>query len=444
MIEKVIVVVAIFINHFGTPESWFVVNTGSASGPDAKPMLVFGTLGLVGMLALGLVGNGEAVFRVILVEPLLAGFLILLSLSVLWSNYVAASVTGIVNVLLMVLLAIVLLVRYRLDEIIKLSAVAMGIGVLLDLLWIVGMGDYGSKNGIWDGLGTQKNELGGHSLIALLVLLWAAKAAPRFRFISYSLAICTTVLLVGSQSKTALAAGALSAACMAVFVVFRSRKTLFGAVLISISSASVVAVLFVTANVGLIAGWLDRDITLSGRTQLWGLVRDGIANKPWFGYGYDGFFQGPFSPAHAIVSQAEWAPTHAHNAYMEMALHVGVVGAVVYIGFTIRGIVRATDCARKVPGALGLFPLVYLTMATMISFTESGVFSQRFGLVLFFVALIVAKTEPDRLAGIAAENGVLPSSEASDADEANDEIDLRDAPLPFTDLGTAVGADGRR
>ncbi len=421
-VEKLLVVATIFINHFGTPADWFLINTGSASGPSSNPLLVFGTLALVGILSLGLVGNGEAVFKVLATEPLIPAMFFLLGLSPLWSGYFAESLNGAINLGLMGLFATILLVRFELRQIIHLAAIAMAIGIVMDLFWVVAMGEYGQNSvGHWDGLGTQKNDLGGHSLIALLVLLVAARTSGTRRFIYYGLSIVTAVLLVGSQSKTALAAGILSTGCLVVFVVFRSRKTLFGAVLLSISSASVVAVLFVTANIGLIANWLDRDITFSGRTQLWGLVLTGISERPWFGYGYDGFFQGPLSSAHPISAQADWAPTHAHNAYMQMALHVGLIGVIIFVAFTARAVVRATNCSRVVPGPLGLLPLVYMTMVIMVSFTESGVFAQRFGLVLMLVIIVNAKTQVDLHELTAALR-----SSAHKNDQDGIDLDLRD------------------
>lgn len=425
-VEKTLVIATIFINHFGTPVDWFLTNTGSASGPTSNPVLVFGTLAMVGVLSLGLVGNGEATFRVLATEPLVPALFFLLALSPLWSDHFAASVNGVINVVLMGLFATILLVRFELGQIIQLAAVAMTIGIAMDLFWVLAMGEYGRNSvGHWDGLGTQKNELGGHALIALLVLLVAARTAGTRRFMYYGLSGVTAVLIVGSQSKTALAAGVLSSLCLLVFVVFRSRKTLFGAVLLSISSASVIAVLFVTANIGLIAGWLDRDITFTGRSQLWSLVRTGISDRLWFGYGYDGFFNGPLSAAHPISAQADWAPTHAHNAYMQMTLHVGVVGLAIFVAFTLRTIGRATNCSRLVPGALGLLPLVYLTTTILVSFTESGVFAQRFGLVLLLVVTVSAKTQVDlREAALAARKAKVNDATNLGPEEAATAIDL--------------------
>ena len=389
--ERTLIVMVLFLNQFGTPARWFLASTGSASGPESDPLLSVGTLVLVGILSFGLVGNGDAALRVITAEPLLPLFLFLIGMSALWSDYLSESINGAANILLMAFLGFILLVRFHIHEILSLSAIAMSIGILMDLVWVLLLGDLGRTANGWDGLGTQKNELGGHTLIALFVFLVLARRSPRYRILLYLLAVISGILLVGSQSKTSLAAGILTVGSMLVFMVFRARKTMYGAVVITLAVSSVTAVLFVTAKLAVVTGWLDKDVTLTGRTSLWSLAIEGIKVRPWLGHGQEGFFRGPFSDSYQIATQLEWGPTHAHNAYLQTALHVGLIGAVIYIIFNLRALARATDHARWVPGIYGLFPLVYLTLATMISFTESGVFSQRYGLILFVVAVVQAR-----------------------------------------------------
>jgi hypothetical protein len=60
----------------------------------------------------------------------------------------------------------------------------------------------------------------------------------------------------------------------------------------------------------------DRTSTLSGRTTVWGYALDGIFDSPYWGYGakyWDRF--------------GEW-PTSAHNGFLDVALTVGVPGAI--------------------------------------------------------------------------------------------------------------------
>lgn len=392
--ERALVIVLILINMFGTPASWFTLNTGSASGPESDFLLSYGSLVLVLALLPGLVGNGDAVVRALSAEPLMVAYFFVLGLSPIWSSRLTDSVASVINVFALLILAIVLLVRFTPVEIFGLTTVAFSVGIMLDLFWVFFMGPLGRSNGdAWDGLATQKNALGHHGLLAVMVFLIAARTFRRWRVPFYVLTLASFVLLVGSQSKTSLGAGMVTAGGFVVFLTFRARKTLAGAVTITLISGIIVTILFVTANLEDIAGRFGKDATFTGRTPLWSAVWDAIQRKPWLGYGYDGYFGGPLSESHLITGyeQFDWGPTHAHNALFESALHVGIPMSIIFLLFLVRGIVRATNHVRWVRGPIGLFPLVYLTMITMTSITESGIFTQRFGVTMFVVAIVMAK-----------------------------------------------------
>ncbi len=393
--ERALIIGLILINMFGTPASWFTLATGSASGPESDFLLSYGSLAMVLVLLPGLVGNGDAVVRVLSAEPLMVAYFFVLGISPVWSSRFAESVAGVVNIFALLLLAVILLVRFTPREIFGLATVAFSIGIALDLFWVFFMGPLGvdRAGNAWVGLATQKNELGHHGLLAVLVFLISARTFRRWRVPFYILTLASFVLLVGSLSKTSLGAGLVTAAGFVVFLTFRARKTLAGAVTITLISGIVVTILFVTANLEEIAGRFGKDATFTGRTPLWRTVIDAIERKPWLGYGYDGYFGGPLSESHLISAYAEfdWGPTHAHNALFESALHVGIPMSILLLIFLVRGIVRATNHVRWVRGPIGLFPLVYLTMITMTSITESGIFTQRFGVTMFVIAIVLAK-----------------------------------------------------
>lgn len=403
--ERLLIMGVVFMNQFGTPASWFTVNTGSASGPTDDFLLSYGSLAIIAVLAMGLVGNGEAAFRVLTAEPLMAIYFFFLGLSPIWSDRFNESVVAVVNLFAMIGLAVILLVRFRPREIFQLVTAVFVIGILMNLFWVFAMGSLGRNPNAWDGLATQKNALGNDGLLGILVFLLAARTFRRFRVPLYLLAIASLVLLIGSQSKTSLGAGIVAAASFLVFLAFRARRTMIGAVTITLITGCVLTALLATANLEVVAGRFGRDATFSGRTALWTEVLNGISLRPWLGFGYDGFWGGPLSAAHRIAAypQFDWGPQHAHNALMESALHVGIPLTIVYIVFNVRALIRATDHVRWVRGPLGLFPLVYLTMITLTSITESGIFTQRFGVTLYVIAIAMAKVGVDE----AKQSGVL-------------------------------------
>jgi O-antigen ligase len=399
LLERLLVSFVVFINVFGTPADWFTENTGSASGPESDFLLSYGSLAIIIVLSFGLIGNGDALVKILTAEPLMTAYFFFIAISPLWSPRFPESVAAVVNFGAMLGLGVILLVRFRIHEMFGLLAVVFTIGILMDLFWVFAMGSLGrSGDASWDGLATQKNALGSHGVLGMVVFIMAARLFPRFRVPMYIMFALSTIVLVGSESKTSLGSAAVTIVSFTVFVIFRARKTLRGAVFLTVLSGVAMLLLLVTANLETFVGALGRDVTFSGRIGLWGECWEAIRAHPWIGYGYDGFWGGPLSDSFSIAAfrEFDWGPTHAHNAFMESALHVGVPLTFLYAGFVLRGLYRATDHVQLVRGAIGMFPLVLLTLMFMGSFTESGIFTQRFGISLFLIATVMAKLGVDQ------------------------------------------------
>lgn len=150
---------------------------------------------------------------------------------------------------------------------------------------------------------------------ALLVILAAAGIA--------------TALL--TQSRLPVLA---MAAAAAVYWSFRRG----GALLVMPVLAGFITAILATESVAGFARLLPSDIleslsrsghskeilTLSGRLLIWPYVMEQIADAPWLGHGHAAgiaLFRG-FTP---------WRITHAHNAYLQALLSVGIVGSLPFL-----------------------------------------------------------------------------------------------------------------
>lgn len=397
--ERALVILALFISQFGTPTDWFAPRLlRGFSGSDSNPLLVYGSLFLVLILVVGLIGNGEAVGSALRLEPFLVVFVVLVGMSTLWSGDRGQAISEVANFLVSTMLALVLFVRYRLREVIQLVVLASAAGLVLHLVWVFALPSYGVLQGQWVGASVNKNFLGLQAAQSIPFLTLGARAFPRWRFPLYLLAVAAAGLIIGSFSKTSLAAAGLTVGATLVYIAFRARKTLYGAVVLTLFSTSTIATLFATANLGVIAQWLDKDVTLTGRSKMWPLIVSDILDRPILGYGYGGYWGGYLSPAHEVWVSQSWFPGHAHNAAFEVALRVGIVGLVIFVVINVRAVMRAVRLIQDVPGPQALLPLVYFTLALMMSITESGVVPQRFGWAMFvYFTLLVGHSHRERL-----------------------------------------------
>lgn len=79
--------------------------------------------------------------------------------------------------------------------------------------------------------------------------------------------------------------------------------------------------------------------TLGGRIPLWGQILSYISVRPIQGYGYDCFWTSRHLAD--VASEQSWTAPHAHNAYLDVVLGLGLVGGTTYVLIAVIGIRRA-------------------------------------------------------------------------------------------------------
>jgi len=120
------------------------------------------------------------------------------------------------------------------------------------------------------------------------------------------------------------------------------------------------ALFFVVVNSDKLLGVLGRSSNLTGRTEIWGLVISFIAQRPFLGFGYSGFWLGA-APESSVVDRVMRGPImYSHNGYLEMLLTLGVTGFVLMLFFVGSGMKRALALSKQPPYGLELWPLAFL------------------------------------------------------------------------------------
>ncbi|MEM9163235.1 MAG: O-antigen ligase family protein [Cyanobacteria bacterium P01_F01_bin.4] len=187
---------------------------------------------------------------------------------------------------------------------------------------------------------------------------------------------------------------------------FKVRALLYTvAVLFGIGS-----VLFVSTNLELVVvDWLGKDLTFTGRFDLWAaVVRQGM-ERPWLGYGHGGFW----NTAYAINAAVEkgWPPLpqtgvyldslHSHNGFVEIFVQLGVVGLVLAIAHFAILFSRYVVVALTQKDLESLWMLQYLIMIAVVNLTEAGTMlaPASFEWILYVaIALSLVRQNPTNLA----------------------------------------------
>lgn len=248
--------------------------------------------------------------------------------------------------------------------------------------------------GAWKGLTVEKNALGGDMARAALIFMALAHIDIKYR-VGWLVALAFSVLcVIGSTSTTALLGIMIPGLFFTVYIV--GTKSVFAS--LSMVYASIVGVgVLVCAIVffpEVVADLLGKDVTLTGRTDIWGLVGGKISDYPLTGYGLGAFWVNPYGPCYTILYALDWIVPSAHNAWLEMGLDLGFPGIFLLMLITVIALVRSTFLlfARGNP-----WPLSAIGQLILFSFSESTIlWSQNVFSCSMFIFFVVIALMPSR------------------------------------------------
>ncbi len=185
-----------------------------------------------------------------------------------------------------------------------------------------------SHPGLWRGIFPHKNEAGAAMVILVIVGLYVAAAASRV--LGWLVVLLAAGFLVAAGSKTALLLAPVILAITALCRVFRgtlSRTLLLLGPVVVFSLVSIGSVVVPAIQDRL--GAVMTDATFTGRNEIWAFALDNILIRPLRGWGYGAFWMTERT-MYAGSEQLSWVNTanHAHNAYLDTALMMGLPGLV--------------------------------------------------------------------------------------------------------------------
>jgi exopolysaccharide production protein ExoQ len=275
----------------------------------------------------------------------------------------------------MVLMAIVLpaLLATQTADLMRGMFLCLAFASIINLLLIPGgyvtLATYGSKVTEigYQGYFSGKNLLGEFAAIAFLLSVHELFHSGYRRVSGIIIAVVTVVLLILSNSKTALGL-TLVAPILAGFTLI-IRKTSRVSPAITVASMAVAFAVFCSLtgfSTERIAYLLTGDSSFTGRTTIWSFADSEIARSPILGWGYQSFWL-VGSDAPSVVDAPGWVKLmpNAHNGYYDTMLELGYVGLGLLLIFLITtlhviGRVAERDWTRAwLLLTLALFIMIY-------------------------------------------------------------------------------------
>lgn len=290
--------------------------------------------------------------------------------------------------------------RFDLRRQIRIAAFSFGGLALATILLVLVAPELalmtGRHEGSWQGPFSNRQLLAplavlGGTACALCALEW-----PQRRRLAWTGAVLCLVAVVGSRSRsgllTALAvAGAIPALFALRYAPGHQRRTW----LLGGSTLAVVAAAAILLFPEMILGPMGRDLSISGRSQIWGLALDAALTRPWLGFGYDVFWT--WNEVWPDLTHAVgYYIGHGHSVWVDMALDFGVVGVVIFCGGVLLVGTRAVRFAFAQPAPAALWPLLCLGLLLVMSLIESTLRFSASAQWALYVALAVTVAEAQK------------------------------------------------
>ncbi|MGP1358474.1 O-antigen ligase family protein [Roseicyclus sp.] len=297
---------------------------------------VVGSLAALGFLAAGMLllalrpaasVMDLSEFRLVLILPAYC------LVSTLWSEVPAQTLRA--GVQLFATFVIAILIARRLPPgrfLVLLCGVQLAI-----VLASVTTGSYRADTGALTGYYGSKNAMGGAA--ALLAVLAAGLVARPGGLGMRAAALGAAVAGIGA-AVLAQSMGALFSlvAGLAAYPLLRAVRPLGLGVQVAVTALAVLAAatlgVVVAANIDALAAFVldttGKDITLTGRTDLWRVALDEIAARPLLGTGYQAFWHSGNPLAQSLWAQfgiESRSGFNFHNLYLSNAVEIGILGA---------------------------------------------------------------------------------------------------------------------
>jgi exopolysaccharide production protein ExoQ len=374
---KISFLIYLFFVFFGTslPFGEKIGDVEEITTSNPVNQFVYSLLYLVSLIAL--IPKRDRVVQFIKAEKFLSLFLLWALFTVLWSDFPWVSFKRWIQICGMVVILLSALLSFRttnesMGPLKWILMIYLPLNLLAVLLVPAAL-QWDSP--AWRGIAPHKNTLGQIMLVCLVIWSYALRRAELgSRSLATVLFCLSLTLLIGSRSTTCIVTAALLPLLAALphiakFLLRRFAGGLFSFILmLTILLGVFFIVSFEPGILRFLTNVLEKDPTLTGRTDLWASIFQETKKHLLFGCGFGGFWI-PNSPAmEKLYEEYVWFPNEAHLGYLDILNETGVLGLTLCVIMLI-SYFRKLSATPK-PHVWQWF----VVLALIINFSESTLF----------------------------------------------------------------------
>jgi len=258
----------------------------------------------------------------------------------------------------------------------------------------------------WRGTFDHKNLLGIYMVLALSLTL----AFYRRRSRPLMIGLIVSVILSTRSATAASGLVAVVATWFLMTTIGRTQVTRDRVILKILAISSLVAAIgLVIGTLPVLVGVYGKDLTFSGRTEIWAASLDAALRRPIQGYGIGGVWFDVRSPVTIELHRAiGFGASHAHNGPLNMFIEAGIVGLGMYLVVLIQTVRLAVRSLGGVPefAAYGRWAITTIAAVQLMALSEPLYRGPLLGLAVVMWT-VLARVDQDRARGAA---GVLARS----------------------------------
>ena len=287
--------------------------------------------------------------------------------SVFWSIDPALTLRRLLVLLVFWLAAISYSGNFPIRYLLYFAILSTGLYIIIGLSAELAYGTFQPFSASYRFAGTVHPNVQGESC-AILFLASVALLMNSRNYRSYPLVLIVIALafMVLSRSRTSFVSALLA---LFIYYVIASPLSLRKMIVLVSSILLLLLLTFLSVNFfdnnfSLITSGihLGRDTytldTLNGRMKIWNLCLQFVKERPLIGHGYEGFWN--LTHIYNLSSLVGWGLKSAHSAYIELLLHLGLIGFLTFVTMLVLGLKNALQryFVEKQAGYAFLFMLI--------------------------------------------------------------------------------------
>jgi O-antigen ligase len=231
----------------------------------------------------------------------------------------------------------------------------LAIYLVVSLATILAIPGAKDRFGIWRGVAPHKNTLGQISLIAVIFFaaIFKKDYSLKARAINACLIMIGVLLIFGSKSSTAIVTFLIILAFSTIVLLDKIFEPIGIRKTVSLLITFVFLLLF-TSVVFIVPEVLEalvsstgKDLTFTGRVDLWADIWEEVMKHPIIGAGFQGYWVITSSRVETLYEIYPWLPIQAHNGYLDIINELGFVGITLFILLLINYFVNLAHSKQR-------------------------------------------------------------------------------------------------